>query len=537
VDQRPLICGFLKVRDEVLREGNVYRALGNLRAFCDVIVACDDGSLDGTREYLQEHIPPDHLICVPYAEQDFRKELHWKQRMMEIVHRIRPQWVWWHDGDEELDADGLAGIREWCLGADPKIIAGRCHYTQLWRTRQWARTDDSFDDGWFIKLWRYSPELSFDVRDGTHHNQFPRQITEHAHDPAVVVRLPWEVIHWGNYGKNLQWKCIQYWGGLGGVERHLSFEHATFRPAQALPTNADGSTDLAAAAQTLPQPFSEVDKTRIRNMCSLRGLEDTFTVIIPAYNRADTLPATLASLVAQTYPKWVAVVLDDGSTDDTAAVMAKLQAADPRIFYARYPEHAGAVAVNEIGMDLACAWSSWWTRLGSDDLFLPEKLMLDAVTLRDHEACYGPFQVLRNGALEEIGNIQLAPQAVKDLLLGGRFAASWANCAVRTSVLRKVKAVYGSYCDERLQNMEDFLINARIARFADWVWRGEGLMVVTNTQIGTGGLRPDAIWRCVTTGASGNTDQTAKDDALTRDLIASENAAWAQAPSTGVVGL
>jgi glycosyltransferase involved in cell wall biosynthesis len=48
------------------------------------------------------------------------------------------------------------------------------------------------------------------------------------------------------------------------------------------------------------------------------------TVVVPAYNAADTLPAALAALAAQTYAAGTVavVVVDDGSTDDTAAVAA-----------------------------------------------------------------------------------------------------------------------------------------------------------------------------------------------------------------------
>src|SRR5207302_7383738 len=84
----------------------------NLKRFCDVLVVADDASTDGTREYLQREIPADHLVLVDPAEQDFRMELFVKQRMLEIVHRIEPKWIWWADGDEILDRPGVEGIRE-----------------------------------------------------------------------------------------------------------------------------------------------------------------------------------------------------------------------------------------------------------------------------------------------------------------------------------------------------------------------------------------------------------------------------------------
>jgi glycosyltransferase involved in cell wall biosynthesis len=56
------------------------------------------------------------------------------------------------------------------------------------------------------------------------------------------------------------------------------------------------------------------------------------SVIIPCYNHAHYLPDAVASVVAQTFADWEAIIVDDGSPDDTAAVAAEL--------IARHPAHA-----------------------------------------------------------------------------------------------------------------------------------------------------------------------------------------------------
>ncbi len=500
---RPLVLGFLKARNEVVREGNIYSAFKNLSALCDdELVVCDDASTDGTREYLQARVPKDRLILVPPAEQDFRKELYWKDRMMEIVHKVKPQWIFWADADEVLNVSPSEFRRFLLCANKTKNVAYRFRYTQAWQNEGWARTDAGFDDGSFIKLWRYHPDLSFDVQDGTHRGQFPKQIQQildgHGQSP-LVPQAPWEVIHFGNWGKNLQWKCIQYHGGLGGVPRHMDFEKATYRK-------------IGRDPYPLPTPFSQEHKTRILNMNNLKKQNDLFTVVIPTYNRAWALPQTLQSLVDQTYQKWVAVVLDDGSTDNTYDVMREWQDKEPRIFYARY-EKQGAVRLNEIGMDMACEFGSFWTRLGSDDYFEAHKLQRDYEALKQYDAVYGPYRVLRDGQLAEMCNPNMPPGHIKNVLTNGGFVVSWANIAVKTGVLAKVKEKYGNYCDPRLLNMEDFLVNSRIARFAEFYWRGvEG--------------EHDAIWRVSADGASSNTAQTGNEDVLTKQLIIEENAKW-----------
>jgi glycosyltransferase involved in cell wall biosynthesis len=55
------------------------------------------------------------------------------------------------------------------------------------------------------------------------------------------------------------------------------------------------------------------------------------SVIIPAHNAARTIAETLASLQAQTWPDWEAIVVDDGSRDETAAIAAGFAEHDARI--------------------------------------------------------------------------------------------------------------------------------------------------------------------------------------------------------------
>lgn len=540
---QPLICGFLKVRNEIVREGNLYRVLTNMDRYCDTIVVCDDASMDGSREFLQAHIQAENLILVPPEQQDFRKELLWKQRMLERVHQIKPQWVMWMDADQVLDAPGMAGLRAF---AEEKLsaaeVAWRFHFSQFWRNTSWARTDSQFDDGYFICLWRWSPDLAFSVVEGTHQNQFPAQLLN-----GLISVAPFEVLHYGNAGKNLIWKCLQYYGGLGGVDRHLRFQGASYR--------AVDQTLLPPEVELIPgetpKPFTEAEMARILALEGLRGLRGHFCVVVPAYNRARTLPQALESLLAQTYEKWVAIVLDDGSTDDTRQVMREWQERDPRIFYCRYQVRRGGVAVNEIGMAMACEVAEYWTRLGSDDWFEPHKLALDAAALEQgHNAVYGPYQVVRGGQRAEVCNVPEPPEQVQAKLLGRHapvsvFVASWVNCAVRTSVLRQVREKYGAFCDSRLVMMEDFLFNARVVRFVPWVWRGQvdgGLIVNPSAETCTRiagsaqnlwgqagivqapGFLVDAAWTVAADGASGNTGQTAVDDDMTRRIIQEENA-------------
>ncbi|MFK7754313.1 MAG: glycosyltransferase family 2 protein, partial [Sedimentitalea sp.] len=56
-----------------------------------------------------------------------------------------------------------------------------------------------------------------------------------------------------------------------------------------------------------------------------------FSIIIPCYNAAETLKATLSSIKAQTCGDWEVICVDDGSTDATMDMLLKARAQDPRI--------------------------------------------------------------------------------------------------------------------------------------------------------------------------------------------------------------
>jgi glycosyltransferase involved in cell wall biosynthesis len=94
-----------------------------------------------------------------------------------------------------------------------------------------------------------------------------------------------------------------------------------------------------------------------------------FSVIIPVYNRADCLKEAVASVQSQTCQDFEIVVVDDGSRDDPAAVVAAI--GDPRIRLFRQ-ENAGGSAARNRAIDEARG--RFIAPLDSDDVFLPHHL-------------------------------------------------------------------------------------------------------------------------------------------------------------------
>lgn len=102
------------------------------------------------------------------------------------------------------------------------------------------------------------------------------------------------------------------------------------------------------------------------------GLRRKVSVVLPTYNRARFLPGAFASIASQTFDDWELIVVDDGSTDETAGVVADLS----RQLYqpVRYERQSnkGAYGARNTGLDLARG--DYIAFFDSDDEWLPHHL-------------------------------------------------------------------------------------------------------------------------------------------------------------------
>jgi hypothetical protein len=129
-------------------------------------------------------------------------------------------------------------------------------------------------------------------------------------------------------------------------------------------------------------------------------------VVVPTYNRASLLPFTLESILAQSHPASEVVVVDDGSTDDTAAVVARFGAAVRCVAL----ENSGAAVARRAGVE-RCR-SPWIALCDSDDLWTPDHLAAHA-RLRDEEGpialSFSNFRIVRDSAWESATKFDDAP--------------------------------------------------------------------------------------------------------------------------------
>lgn len=97
-----------------------------------------------------------------------------------------------------------------------------------------------------------------------------------------------------------------------------------------------------------------------------------FTVVIPCWNAAATLHETLQSLLAQDCESWEAIIIDDGSSDETLAIIEEYCAKDTRIRAIKQSRKGPSAARNTAGISLARG--EFIAFLDSDDVWSPQKL-------------------------------------------------------------------------------------------------------------------------------------------------------------------
>lgn len=108
-------------------------------------------------------------------------------------------------------------------------------------------------------------------------------------------------------------------------------------------------------------------------------MNDLISVIIPCFKQGHYLPEVIASLQSQTHTHWEAIVVNDGSPDDTAEISAALQRTEKRVRYLEKP-NGGLSSARNAGLD--AAHGDWIQFLDADDLLEPSKFATQLAQLK-----------------------------------------------------------------------------------------------------------------------------------------------------------
>jgi len=195
----------------------------------------------------------------------------------------------------------------------------------------------------------------------------------------------------------------------------------------------------------------------------------TVSVIIPAHNYARYLSYAIESVRAQTWDDWECIVVDDGSTDETPELLARLTIEAPRLVVVSQSQQGLSAARNA---GLRKARGEFIQFLDADDLLLPTKLATHVQALQsdlDVDIVYGPTRYFDDAHPEVSRTSFRGPEGPEPPPLPGRgnavierFLAGNQMTVVAPLVRRSIFDAVGSF-DERLRRMEDWDLWLRCA--------------------------------------------------------------------------
>lgn len=181
-------------------------------------------------------------------------------------------------------------------------------------------------------------------------------------------------------------------------------------------------------------------------------------MIIPTYDRAEVLPRAIQSVLAQTYDNFELIIVDDASTDDTAAVVKQFD--DNRIQYHCFDENKGANAARNKGIMLAN--SQYLSFLDSDDEFKPtyiQKVVSAFDETNNKCVCvFTSFASFESGKLVGV-SVAKNGYVTPDEILSDNIVGGFSCVTFRSIVFDTVGQL-----DEDLQSQQDYDYFVRITK-------------------------------------------------------------------------
>lgn len=193
------------------------------------------------------------------------------------------------------------------------------------------------------------------------------------------------------------------------------------------------------------------------------------SVIIPCFRQGHFLNECIRSLQTQTYPHWEAIIVNDGSPDNTAEIATTLCSTDKRI---RYLEKTNGGLSSARNFGLTAIQGEYVQFLDADDLLLPEKLEShflfennnNTITYTDY--FHGAF----NNPLERVNGLKLNPvtvfsRPIIDFSLIWEFGFS---IPIHSALFpRQLIDSLGQVFDTQLNNHEDWDFWMRVVKLTD----------------------------------------------------------------------
>lgn len=171
-------------------------------------------------------------------------------------------------------------------------------------------------------------------------------------------------------------------------------------------------------------------------------MSDLVSIITPTYNSAKFIAVTVQSVQNQTYQNWEMIIIDDGSSDDTVAVVSELSRKEPRIKFFPLDTNVGPAKARNKGIENA--QGTYMTFLDADDVWYPDFIehSINAIQKTGIHFVFSSYR-RSNEALEFVYSDFIVPEKVSytDILKSNSISCLTAFLDIKTLGKKKMPEI------------------------------------------------------------------------------------------------
>lgn len=201
------------------------------------------------------------------------------------------------------------------------------------------------------------------------------------------------------------------------------------------------------------------------------------SIIMPVYNKASYLAASLETLLSQSFQNWELIIVNDGSSDESAEIIACYASRDHRISVI-HQRNRGVSAARNRGM--SCAVGEWLWFVDADDL--PDKDFLSQVFRMEYDRhislIIGDYEQLENHQIRSVTlaeNGFFSEEAFGRIFMKYQYETGYFGYLWNKLIRRKIFETRGIHFDESLKLAEDLKLLVSLYRL------GIGCLIVPYT--------------------------------------------------------
>ncbi|WP_370762536.1 glycosyltransferase family 2 protein [Bacteroides clarus] len=179
------------------------------------------------------------------------------------------------------------------------------------------------------------------------------------------------------------------------------------------------------------------------------------SVIIPTYNSACTITECINSVIGQTYENIEIVVVDDGSTDSTVAIVRELSSLSAKKIRLIKQSNSGPSSARNKGIEAVAG--SYIAFLDSDDTWYPDKIARQVDVLQKNRSA------MLVGCLYSIGDRQVFSHYSSEVENRSLFQLLLKNCFITSAVMCRREVLLHCTFNERQKYSEDYRLWLQLA--------------------------------------------------------------------------